>query len=92
MDIDLVAWLHAALDAAGVSIDAVDQSIVDMVLALAGNAAHNVVRPAAPIATFALGLAASGLTTDEMSVVARRITEAANTFPVETDAATEGAN
>lgn len=59
-DVDLERWLGAALEAAGLS-DA-DPSLrsaeaVTAVLDLARHAAHGVTRPAAPLSTFALGLA-----------------------------------
>lgn len=59
-DVDLERWLTTAIEAAG--IDDVDASLrspeaVTAVLDLARHAAHGVTRPAAPLSTFALGLA-----------------------------------
>lgn len=56
----LERWLQAAAEAAGATD--VDPSLlgpeaVDIILDLARVAAHNVERPAAPLAAFALGLA-----------------------------------
>ncbi|HEY7007483.1 MAG TPA: DUF6457 domain-containing protein [Jatrophihabitantaceae bacterium] len=58
-----VAELAAALD---VDLDAVDR---DLVLDLARDAAHNVARPAAPLTTFLVGLAAGrrGATRDSVA-------------------------
>ncbi|MHA6669153.1 DUF6457 domain-containing protein [Homoserinimonas sp. A447] len=75
----LASWaetLTAALDVQGLTVD------VSGVLSLAADAAHSVVRPAAPLTTFvvgyAAGLAAAGGTTPEAAVqaaseVARRL-------------------
>lgn len=54
-DAALAAWAAELADALGVSRDVVD---VDALLALAGRAAHGVVRPAAPLTTFLVGYAA----------------------------------
>lgn len=59
-DVDLEAWLEAAFEAAGiVDSDASLRSVeaVTEILDLARHAAHGVTRPAAPLSTFALGLA-----------------------------------
>ena len=52
---DLNEFTRALAAELGVDADAVD---VDAVLALAADAAHAVVRPAAPVAAFLVGLAA----------------------------------
>lgn len=59
-DVDLEQWLATAFEAAG--IDDVDASLrspeaVTAILDLARHAAHGVTRPAAPLSSFALGLA-----------------------------------
>ena len=57
----LTNWLRDALKAAGLAPDAVecDERSVKVMLDLARDAAHHVARPAAPLATFVLGLAMS---------------------------------
>ncbi|WP_245635835.1 DUF6457 domain-containing protein [Herbiconiux solani] len=52
---ELVEWTAMLLDGLGLDPSDVD---IDAVLALAGRAAHGVVRPAAPVTTFAVGYAA----------------------------------
>lgn len=59
-DVDLERWLATAFEAAGLA--GADSSLrsseaVTTVLDLARHAAHGVTRPAAPLSTFALGLA-----------------------------------
>lgn len=54
-DAVLDAWVADLAAALEVSRDAVD---VEAMLALAGRAAHGVVRPAAPVTTFLVGYAA----------------------------------
>jgi hypothetical protein len=49
---ELDDWLQALADEVGFDPDTVD---VDAVLDLAGDAAHNVVRPAAPLTTYVAG-------------------------------------
>ncbi len=59
-DVDLEGWLEAAFEAAGIAdADASLRSAeaVTEILDLARHAAHGVTRPAAPLSTFALGLA-----------------------------------
>ena len=51
----LDAWVHELSTALGVEPDATD---VRLVLDLARDAAHGVARPAAPLSTFLVGLAA----------------------------------
>ncbi|MCU1481319.1 MAG: molybdopterin-guanine dinucleotide biosynthesis protein MobA [Subtercola sp.] len=53
---ELVSTLGESSASAGVAFDA--QTDVDTVLALAGAAAHAVVRPAAPLTTYLVGYAA----------------------------------
>ncbi|GII97934.1 hypothetical protein CLV28_2297 [Sediminihabitans luteus] len=53
---ELERWVEALAEALGVDPDAVD---VDGVLDLAKDAAHQVVRPAAPVSTFLAGWAAA---------------------------------
>jgi Domain of unknown function (DUF6457) len=81
--------LTEALDIDGVTVD------IDAVLGLAGEAAHAVMRPAAPLTTFVVGFAAGlasaddGVTVDEAiaqaTTVARALCrdEAAHASPVE---------
>jgi hypothetical protein len=54
-DISLEQWATALAAELGLEPDAVD---VEQVLDLAADAAHGVVRPAAPLTTFLVGLAA----------------------------------
>lgn len=59
-DAQLSAWLEAATnaaDAAGVDPSLLDDRAVEVLLDLARDAAHGITRPAAPLATFAVGLA-----------------------------------
>lgn len=84
---ELEAWLAAAVEEAGAG--AVDASLlspdaVTVVLELARHAAHNVERPAAPLAAFAAGLAlgrGGGLT--ELEQVAARIGSRARSWSEE---------
>jgi Domain of unknown function (DUF6457) len=89
-------WLRAAIRAAGVA--EADPALagadaVSVVLDLARDAAHGVARPAAPLATFAAGLAVGrvdgGL--DDLRAVAARLTAAADGWrPTEETGATDG--
>lgn len=54
-DISLEQWAAALAAELGLGPDAVD---VEQVLDLAADAAHGIVRPAAPLTTFLVGLAA----------------------------------
>lgn len=59
-DLMLEAWLGRALEAAGVGDverDLLGWEGIGLVLDLAREAAHGVARPAAPLATFAAGIA-----------------------------------
>jgi hypothetical protein len=81
--------LTEALDIGGLTVD------IDAVLGLAGEAAHAVMRPAAPLTTFVVGFAAglaaaeAGVATDEAiaqaTTVARALCrdEASHAAPVE---------
>jgi hypothetical protein len=81
--------LTEVLEIEGLTVD------IDAVLGLAGEAAHAVMRPAAPLTTFVVGFAAGlaaaedGVTTDaaiaQATAVARGLcrTEAAHESPVE---------
>ena len=58
-EVDLAAWLREA--AAELGVTGLDDAVlgpdaVEAILDLAGEAAHNVKRPAAPLAAFAVGL------------------------------------
>ncbi len=55
VDARLAAWWSTLCDALGLSEVPADR---DTILGLAGVAAHNVVRPAAPVTTFLAGYAA----------------------------------
>lgn len=48
-------WIEALATALDIPVDAIDR---DAVLGLAGNIAHAVVRPAAPLTTYLVGYAA----------------------------------
>ncbi|MGH9040872.1 MAG: DUF6457 domain-containing protein [Acidimicrobiia bacterium] len=76
-------WLQIAAQEAGA--DQVDpalltQDAVTALLNLARDAAHGVARPAAPLATFAVGLALgrSGGGPDELAAAVERVVAAAN--------------
>jgi hypothetical protein len=65
----LDAWLHELAAALGLEATEVDQNLI---LDVARDAAHNVARPAAPITTFLVGLAAGlhGGSPDEVRAAA----------------------
>lgn len=70
-DISLEQWATALAAELGLGPDAVD---VEQVLDLAADAAHGVVRPAAPLTTYLVGLAAGragGSDADVADAVAR---------------------
>ncbi|WP_019144889.1 DUF6457 domain-containing protein [Aeromicrobium massiliense] len=70
-DISLEQWATALAAELGLGPDAVD---VEQVLDLAADAAHGVVRPAAPVTTYLVGLAAGkagGTDADVADAVAR---------------------
>lgn len=70
-DISLEQWATALAAELGLEPDAVD---VEQVLDLAADAAHGIVRPAAPLTTFLVGLAAGragAKDTDVADAVAR---------------------
>lgn len=70
-DISLEQWAAALAAELGLEPDSVD---VEQVLDLAADAAHGVVRPAAPLTTFLVGLAAGragGADADVADAVAR---------------------
>ena len=76
-------WLREAAAALKVSpTDAavLSEDAVTILLDLARDAAHGVARPAAPLATFVLGLAAgaSGAGMDDLRAFARRLTDLAD--------------
>jgi hypothetical protein len=78
-------WLDRAVLATGTTNarELVGEQVVQVVLDLARDAAHNITRPAAPIATFALGLAvASGASIAELESVAAKISAATLSSPV----------
>ena len=54
---DLETWLHEAVGDLDVDASLLTPEAVTILLDLARDAAHNVARPAAPLATFAAGLA-----------------------------------
>lgn len=72
----LAAWLQELADALGVDAESVD---VNLVLDLARDAAHGVARPAAPLTTFLVGLAAGahGGGADEIRAAVRTASELA---------------
>lgn len=78
----LANWLSTATTAAGtgeVDPSLLGEEATTLLLDLAREAAHNVARPAAPLATFAAGLALgrSGGDMAELQAVIARIVEAA---------------
>jgi hypothetical protein len=86
----LEEWLRVAVDAAGAA--EADPALaggeaVTVVLDLAREAAHGVARPAAPLATFAAGLAVgrAGGGLAELRAVAARLAGAAEGWPSEPD-------
>lgn len=84
-------WLQIAIEEAGaegVDPALLSQDAVTLLLNLARDAAHGVARPAAPLATFAAGLALgqAGGGLDELTAAVERVVVAANQW-----AKTEGA-
>ncbi|HEY3239975.1 MAG TPA: DUF6457 domain-containing protein [Acidimicrobiia bacterium] len=76
-------WLQIAIreaGAEGVDPALLSQETVTLLLNLARDAAHGVARPAAPLATFAAGLAVgqAGGGLDELSAAVERVVAAAN--------------
>lgn len=71
---DIDAWLAQVLPALDLPPSSVDENVV---LDLARDAAHGVARPAAPLTTFLLGLAAgrAGGSAEDVARLAREITE-----------------
>jgi hypothetical protein len=74
LDAPLAAWTTQLCGALGLDPAAVDR---DLILDLARDAAHGVARPAAPLTTFLLGLAAGrdGADTDAIRRAARIVTQ-----------------
>ena len=89
-------WLRAAIEAAGAAeADPAlsGEEAVRVVLDLARDAAHGVARPAAPLATFAAGLAVgrAGGGLAELQAAAARLAAAADGWrPTEETEATDG--
>lgn len=84
-------WLQTAIQEAGaegVDPALLSQDAVTLLLNLARDAAHGVARPAAPLATFAAGLALgrTGGGLDDLTATVERVVAAANGW-----ARTEGA-
>lgn len=77
---DLTAWIAALADELGI-----DPVLIDLpaLLAVAGDVAHNVARPAAPVTTFAVALAAlrSGGDLAAVQRVARQVSALAKSWP-----------
>ncbi|MGH9034757.1 MAG: DUF6457 domain-containing protein [Acidimicrobiia bacterium] len=76
-------WLQIAVEEAGakgVDPALLTQDAVTLLLNLARDAAHGVARPAAPLATFAAGLALgqAGGGLDELTAAVERVVAAAN--------------
>lgn len=72
-------WLPRACGAAEISATSplIDDETIAVVLDLARDAAHNITRPAAPVATFVLGLAAAAdMSIEELRQIAERISAA----------------
>ena len=81
----LERWLQAALDEAGgtgVDPGLLGPDAVTVLLNLARDAAHGVARPAAPLATFAVGVAVGqgGGTLDDLRARVERVVAAANAW------------
>jgi hypothetical protein len=84
-------WLReaaAALEAIPGDAAVLSEDAVKVLLDLARDAAHGVARPAAPLATFVLGLAlgASGGGMDDLRRLAGRLTELAAAWEAEPSA------
>jgi hypothetical protein len=84
----LDTWLReaaAALEATPGDAAVLSEDAVKVLLDLARDAAHGVARPAAPLATFVLGLAlgASGGGMDDLRRLAGRLTELADAWEAE---------
>jgi hypothetical protein len=62
-------WLHALCDTLGVDIGTVD---IEAVLDLAGEAAHAVLRPAAPLTAYVVGLATAAGADPAQAIAAAR--------------------
>jgi hypothetical protein len=78
-------WLQeaaAALEATPADKAVLGEEAVQILLGLARDAAHGVARPAAPLGTFALGLAlgSSGGGMDDLRRFARRLTDLADAW------------
>ena len=76
-------WLQIAIEEAGaknVDPSLLSQDAVTLLLNLARDAAHGVARPAAPLATFAAGLALgqAGGGLEELTAAVERVVAAAN--------------
>jgi Domain of unknown function (DUF6457) len=87
----LEEWLRAAVEAAGAAGTdpaLAGEEAVTVVLDLARDAAHGVARPAAPLATFAAGLAVgrAGGGLAELRAAAARLAAAADSWPTDEDA------
>lgn len=81
----LETWLQRALEesgAAGVDPGLLGADAVTVLLDLARDAAHGVARPAAPLATFAVGVAVgqAGGTLDDLRERVERVVAAAGTW------------
>jgi hypothetical protein len=75
-DVDLRSWLQNAMRSVDVDRTS-DDDLVRLILSLAGEAAHNIVRPAAPLATFALGVAVAQHPDQSVEALAKCIADAA---------------
>lgn len=88
----LERWLAAAVEEAGAEVDPtlLSETAVEAVLGLARDAAHEVERPAAPLAAFAAGLALgrTGGGAAELEDVVTRIAARARSFGAEAGAGT----
>ena len=74
---DLPEWVEHLASTLTVDPALVD---VDRILALAGEVAHSVARPAVPISMFVAGLAAAGRTPDEIAALLARVETAAQAW------------
>lgn len=85
-------WLQIAIEEAGAeNVDPalLSQDAVTLLLNLARDAAHGVARPAAPLATFAAGLALgqAGGGLEELTAAVERVVAAANEWARKAEAA-----
>ena len=84
--INLQEWVNALSDELGTELT-IDEESMHILLDLARDAAHEVLRPAAPLTTFLVGVAVGRVTS--LCAAAARATEVCLRRADETDAITE---